>query len=67
MEVNGHCHVLATLALGRNPGTYLIGCWVAPRAGVYDEKRGREREREKKKVPLYNLMYKCHSSVNQKN
>jgi hypothetical protein len=39
MEVNGQCHVLATLAQGMNPSTYLIGCWVGPRAGVDDEKR----------------------------
>jgi hypothetical protein len=45
MEVNGQCHVLATLALGRNCGTYLIGCWVGPRAGVDDEKRKTKQPR----------------------
>jgi hypothetical protein len=62
MGVNGQCHVLATLALGRNCGTYLIGCWVGPRTGVDDEKN-----KTTKNVPLYNLIYKCHSSENQKN
>jgi len=39
MEVNGQYHALAVSALGRNPSTYLIGCWVGSRAGVDDEMR----------------------------
>jgi len=42
MEVNGQCYVLATLALGKNPGTYVIGCWVGPRAGVDDKRKTKQ-------------------------
>ena len=32
--VSGQCHVPAALPKGKNPGTYCVGGWVGPRAGL---------------------------------
>jgi hypothetical protein len=35
MKVGGQCHIPASLTPGRRSGTYCIGSWVGPRAGLY--------------------------------
>jgi hypothetical protein len=34
MEVSGKLYTPVALPLGKNPGTFLIGGWVAPRASL---------------------------------
>jgi hypothetical protein len=37
MEASGQLHVPAALPPGKDPGTYWIGSWVGPRAGLDTE------------------------------